>query len=243
MRRFIVLIQVLLLQSILLTQASGTPAKSNLTNLQFWKDPEIVKKLQLSDYQIAAIDKCYLEYNSKSARSGENLDIQNALLKSLTDANNIDKSAVAKQSKNVADANNELLSLYQTLIASIKNTLTEEQKRKLDEIQILTRKTVFPPFLYMRPSAIKDPIAQIAPYPRYTSEARAARVEGVVLLQAIVNKKGTIKSAVVLRGLGYGLDERAIDTVKKKWKFIPGTINKQRTEVLVEIEIAFSLRQ
>jgi len=232
---------MLILQGTILAQTPGKPAKPNLSGMQFWKDPEIVKELQLSENQIAAIDKCYLEYSSESARSGEKLNSQDTLLKSLTDSRNPDKSAVAKQSKNVAVANTELLSLYQTLIASIKSNLTKTQERKLDEIQILSHKTAYPPFLYMRPSAIKDPIAQKMIYPPYTSEAKAAKTEGIVLLQAIVNKDGTVKSAIVLRGLGYGLDERAVDTVKKKWKFKSGTINGQPAEVLVEIEIAFYL--
>jgi protein TonB len=79
------------------------------------------------------------------------------------------------------------------------------------------------------------------PLPQYTEQARKARVEGIVVLQAVVRKDGTVDSFRVLRGLGYGLDESAINTIATKWRFRPGTLNGQPVDVQANIEVAFKL--
>jgi len=60
--------------------------------------------------------------------------------------------------------------------------------------------------------------------PDYTQEARDARIDGVVVISAVIGKDGSVVSAEVIRGrgLGYGLDEAAIDAVMK-WRFSPAT--------------------
>ena len=75
----------------------------------------------------------------------------------------------------------------------------------------------------------------------YTEEARKAKVEGLVLIQAIVRKDGSVDSFKIVRGLGYGLDEAAINTIATKWRFRPGTYNGQPVDVQCSIEVSFRL--
>jgi TonB family protein len=79
------------------------------------------------------------------------------------------------------------------------------------------------------------------PLPAYTDEARKAHIEGVLSLQAIVRKDGNISSLKVIRGLGYGLDESAMDTIAGKWKFKPGMPNGAPVDVRAKIDIRFRL--
>lgn len=88
---------------------------------------------------------------------------------------------------------------------------------------------------------VKAPIAVFQPLPLYTEDARKARVEGLVLLQAIIRKDGSVDSFKVIRGLGYGLDESAINTIATKWRFKPGTLNGQPVDVQANIEVSFRL--
>ncbi len=88
---------------------------------------------------------------------------------------------------------------------------------------------------------VKAPVAIYQPLPLYTEEARKGRVEGIVLLQAIIRKDGTVDSFKVIRGLGYGLDESAINTIATKWRFKPGTLNGQPVDVQANIEVSFRL--
>lgn len=48
--------------------------------------------------------------------------------------------------------------------------------------------------------------------PPYTEAARRARIEGLVMMRVLVRRDGSVGE--VLRGLGYGLDESAVETVK-----------------------------
>jgi TonB family protein len=77
--------------------------------------------------------------------------------------------------------------------------------------------------------------------PNYSEDARRARYQGSVVLSAIVRKDGSIQILKVLRGLGLGLDENAVEALKK-WKFSPGTRSGEPVDVALNIEINFALR-
>ncbi len=79
--------------------------------------------------------------------------------------------------------------------------------------------------------------------PQYTPEARAAKIRGVVVMEAVVQKDGTVGDVRVVRSLDtkFGLDQEAVDTVRK-WEFAPGKKDGVAVPVLVEIEISFTLR-
>ncbi len=94
---------------------------------------------------------------------------------------------------------------------------------------------------YVVGGGVKPPVALSQPLPAYTEEARKARAEGIVLIQAIIRKDGTVDSFRVLRGLGYGLDESAISTIATKWRFKPGTLNGVPVDVQANIEVSFRL--
>lgn len=94
---------------------------------------------------------------------------------------------------------------------------------------------------YVVGGGVKAPVAIYQPLPAYTEEARKARAEGVVMIQAIIRRDGTVDSFRVLRGLGYGLDESAINTIATKWRFKPGTLNGAPVDVQANIEVSFRL--
>jgi protein TonB len=77
--------------------------------------------------------------------------------------------------------------------------------------------------------------------PLYTEEGRIARAEGIVLLEAIIRKNGSVDSFKVVRGLGYGLDEVAIHTVASKWRFRPATFKGKNIDYPVQIEVTFAI--
>jgi periplasmic protein TonB len=94
---------------------------------------------------------------------------------------------------------------------------------------------------YVVGNGVKPPVPVYQPLPAYTEEARKARAEGVVSIQAIVRKDGTVDSFKVIRGLGFGLDESAINTIATKWRFKPGTLNGVAVDVQANIEVSFRL--
>jgi protein TonB len=79
--------------------------------------------------------------------------------------------------------------------------------------------------------------------PGYTGEAMRARIQGVVRLQAIVLPDGSVGGMKIVRSLDhtFGLDDEALKTVSQ-WRFQPGTLAGRAVPVLIEVELAFTLR-
>jgi TonB family protein len=79
--------------------------------------------------------------------------------------------------------------------------------------------------------------------PEYTPEALRAKLEGTVLLQAVVRTHGVASDISVLRSLDrrFGLDQQAIAALKQ-WRFAPGQRDGRPVPVMVQVEMNFSLK-
>ncbi len=76
--------------------------------------------------------------------------------------------------------------------------------------------------------------------PEYSEEARKAKYQGTVTLRVIVDERGAVRHVEVSRPLGLGLDEKAIDAVRK-WRFQPGQQNGKAVPVWAVVEVNFRL--
>ncbi len=76
--------------------------------------------------------------------------------------------------------------------------------------------------------------------PEYSEEARKAKYQGTVLLYVQVSPEGKAVNMRVLHSLGLGLDEKAMEAVKK-WRFKPGTKDGKAVTVEAQIEVNFRL--
>jgi protein TonB len=76
--------------------------------------------------------------------------------------------------------------------------------------------------------------------PVYTPEAMAAKLEGFVVLEAIVDEQGRVPVARVIRSIPL-LDEAAL-TAAKQWLFAPTLLNGEPVPVLIQIEMRFDMR-
>ena len=76
--------------------------------------------------------------------------------------------------------------------------------------------------------------------PRYTPEAIAEGLEGVMPLLITVDEEGAVVSAKVLKSFGFGLDEEAIKAVRQ-WRYSPQLVNGVPTRVTKRITIKFQL--
>lgn len=77
--------------------------------------------------------------------------------------------------------------------------------------------------------------------PEYTEDARRSGIEGDVELEIVVRSDGSVGEVKVLRGLGGGLDRRAIDAVRQ-WRFSPAKRFGRPVDVVVEVAVEFKLR-
>ncbi|HLK20957.1 MAG TPA: energy transducer TonB [Bryobacteraceae bacterium] len=76
--------------------------------------------------------------------------------------------------------------------------------------------------------------------PKYPREARRARVEGTVVLFVIVDANGKPQALKVLKPLGSGLDEAAIESVRQ-WVFQPGRKDGKAVAVQATVQVNFRL--
>jgi TonB family protein len=76
--------------------------------------------------------------------------------------------------------------------------------------------------------------------PEYSDEARKAKFQGTVLIDIVVDEKGNPRDFRIVRPLGLGLDEKAIEAVQK-WRFRPGVKDGKPVPVFARIEVNFRL--
>lgn len=77
--------------------------------------------------------------------------------------------------------------------------------------------------------------------PEYPELARRARLQGVVIIEAVIDREGNVKDTQILRGLGLGLDEAARAAVEQ-WKYTPTFYNGRPVEVLLTVTVQFELQ-
>lgn len=88
--------------------------------------------------------------------------------------------------------------------------------------------------------AVSAPVLLYKVEPEYSEEARKAKYQGVVVLKVVVDPTGRVVNPQIVRSLGLGLDEKAIEAVRK-WKFRPGYKDGKPVSVIAEIEVSFRL--
>ncbi len=233
---------------------------------KWWKNSEIVKKLKLSETQIDQIEQSFLSYRPALANLTAELKNREEALRTLMQADRLDESRISSQTELIAASRAELEKTNAAMMLAIRKDLTKEQWEKLQEIQDLRRTSAaFPvttgPAARRKHAAkantssaqseeriysvgedsVVPPKILYKPLPQYTQEARDAKVEGIILLQAIIRNTGQITDIKILKGIGHGLDESAIETLSKEWKFEPGTLDGQPVNVQANIEITFRL--
>lgn len=85
-----------------------------------------------------------------------------------------------------------------------------------------------------------EPVHQVQP--RYTENARRAGVQGMVIVEAIINEQGNVDDVRVLRGLPMGLDREAVAAVQQ-WKFKPAMLADRPVKVYFTLTVNFTIQR
>ena len=85
---------------------------------------------------------------------------------------------------------------------------------------------------------VTTPVVIWQPSPEYTEEARKAKFEGTVTVSLIVNNAGIPLNVHVTKGVGMGLDEKAVEAVKQ-YRFKPAMQNGKPVAVFMNVEVNF----
>jgi protein TonB len=87
---------------------------------------------------------------------------------------------------------------------------------------------------------VSAPVVLFAPEPEFSEEARKAKVAGNVLVYLQVDATGHPTHVRVLKGIGLGLDEKAVEAVRQ-YKFKPAMENGKPVAVEMNVEVNFQI--
>jgi TonB family protein len=76
--------------------------------------------------------------------------------------------------------------------------------------------------------------------PLYPPEARAERVQGIVIIEALIGEDGLIRDVKLLKDLPYGMGQAAVDAVRQ-WTFVPATKDGKVVPVVFNLTVNFKL--
>lgn len=89
-------------------------------------------------------------------------------------------------------------------------------------------------------NGVSPPVAIYQVEPQFSEEARKAKFMGMVLVNLIVDESGSPQNVHVLRGVGMGLDEKAVEAIKQ-YKFKPAMENGNPVPVSLNVEVNFQV--
>ena len=105
------------------------------------------------------------------------------------------------------------------------------------EAQQATEPKVDPPRAGI--NGVTSPQCVYCPGPEYSQKARKAKISGLVLVDVTVTADGRVTKPVVLKGLGMGLDEKALEAVRN-WKMKPASgPDGKPLDCRVQVEVTF----
>jgi periplasmic protein TonB len=87
---------------------------------------------------------------------------------------------------------------------------------------------------------VKAPLLVSQIEPDYPESMRRARVEGVVILEAVITASGEVDDIRVLKSAGAVLDRAASDAVRR-WRYCPATLNGRAVSVSLTVTVQFGL--
>ncbi len=92
--------------------------------------------------------------------------------------------------------------------------------------------------VYRVGNGVIAPRALFSPDPDYSPAARAARIHGSNKMTFVVDESGGVRNIEIIRPLGCGLDEKAVQAVQT-WKFDPALKDGKPVSVLISIDVGF----
>jgi TonB family protein len=116
----------------------------------------------------------------------------------------------------------------------------DQQQAAMPEFRRADDSTSGGPIYHLGEDGTKVPKATFTPEPDFSERARKAKFQGTVILTIVVDKVGHVSRVSLVRSLGMGLDQAAMERVKQ-WRFEPATRNGQPVAVVMNIEVSFNL--
>jgi TonB family protein len=89
-------------------------------------------------------------------------------------------------------------------------------------------------------NGVKPPVLIFAPTPEFSDEARRNKYQGICMITVVVDAEGIPRNPVIVRRLGEGLDEKALEAIPH-YRFKPGMKDGHAVATRITIEVNFRL--
>ncbi len=123
--------------------------------------------------------------------------------------------------------------------AAIPRVVYSSEIQKADEAGVVGVKAEESPiFRVGKGVSAPKPISQKGP--EFSDEARSAKYQGTVVLSIVVDKTGQTRNIRIRKPVGFGLDQKAVETVST-WRFKPATKDGEPIDVELAVEVDFHL--
>lgn len=201
-----------------------------------------VASLVRKDYEQAIERFQRVAEPAKAARAKMWIAVARQRQNRVDEAEALYKSALAMQEPDSPDAA-VTMELYAMMLRSQKGR--EEDAESWKQRAAATRKLPLAPQaagpgVYRIGGGVTAPRLKSKVEPKYSEEARVAMLSGTCVAQVEIGPDGQPHNLRVLRGLGLGLDEKALEAISQ-WRFEPGTRNGDPVTVMATIEVNFRL--
>ena len=87
---------------------------------------------------------------------------------------------------------------------------------------------------------VKAPVVLVSKEAEYSDEARRSRVQGTCVVSLIVDAQGMPQQVHIVRGLGSGLDEKALEAINR-YRFRPAISKGHPVPTMISVEVSFKL--
>jgi len=245
-------------------QRGGAPAtdqtgrvvrRAAIPQTAWWTDTRLVAQLGLSEDQKRRIENTFEAYRQNLSSATDELEREEAQLATLLEAESIDRSEVSRQINRVIQARGDMERTNATMMLEMREHLTRAQWTQLQNSQgmVLTLRTARiagQDLLNPTPNAVsgetpsrvganvaqKNLVSSVDP--TYPPLAKAARIEGNVLLQVVISKEGAVTDIKVVSGHPL-LNDAAMDAVRQ-WRYKPVLLNGQPISVITTVTLKFA---
>lgn len=168
---------------------------------------------------------------------------ENHLRKRIDAMRNLLDFARLNRSKRVGLAVSAVLLTLTVVVVACSDALVDSSSRHSGAAGDLTEDSSTDDGVYVIVEQMPELIGGLASIQsnlRYTELAKKAGVSGRVIVQFIVNERGEVTDPTIVRGIGSGLDEAALEAVRKA-AFKPGMQRGEPVPVKISLPITFAL--
>jgi len=157
------------------------------------------------------------------------------------EAESLYKSALLRDEPNSTAAVAAMLVYAKFLRQQNREDDAKEMEARANATQARIAQAPVPAEGVFRPGAgVSMPKPLTRAEPQYSEDARLAQLAGTVAVSIVIGTDGLAHDLRVIRGLGFGLDEKAVEALGK-WTFQPGMKDGQAVPVAATVEVNFRL--